>query len=127
MVISRFGNKLRFLLDITHFDTKFFTHDIILLNSIKQYNYIFVKMDILGFDSQFFIIIHIIICLQVKALPGLGTTIDVILVNGYLREGQTMVVAGTNGPIVAQIKALLMPQPLRELRVKVLFTTIFHH
>jgi len=56
---------------------------------------------------------------QVKALPGLGTTVDVILVNGTLHEGDTIILAGTEGPIVTQIRGLLMPKPMREIRVKV--------
>ncbi|XP_067664103.1 eukaryotic translation initiation factor 5B-like isoform X2 [Haliotis asinina] len=56
--------------------------------------------------------------MEVKALPGLGTTIDVILVDGKINEGATVVLAGTDGPIVTQIRGLLMPQPMKELRVK---------
>ncbi|KFD45285.1 hypothetical protein M513_13838, partial [Trichuris suis] len=56
--------------------------------------------------------------LEVKQISGLGTTIDVILVNGFLRVGDIIVVAGSEGPIVSQIRELLMPHPLRELRVK---------
>ncbi|XP_071086769.1 eukaryotic translation initiation factor 5B-like isoform X2 [Haliotis cracherodii] len=56
--------------------------------------------------------------MEVKALPGLGTTIDVILVDGKINEGASVVLAGTDGPIVTQIRGLLMPQPMKELRVK---------
>ena len=55
---------------------------------------------------------------QVKVLAGLGTTIDVILRNGVLKEGDLLVLMGNEGPFVVTVRALLMPQPLKELRVK---------
>uniref|UniRef100_G1M3U3 Eukaryotic translation initiation factor 5B n=1 Tax=Ailuropoda melanoleuca TaxID=9646 RepID=G1M3U3_AILME len=56
--------------------------------------------------------------MEVKALPGMGTTIDVILINGRLKEGDTIIVPGVEGPIVTQIRGLLLPPPMKELRVK---------
>ncbi|KAK1303469.1 hypothetical protein QJS10_CPB11g02132 [Acorus calamus] len=56
--------------------------------------------------------------LEVKVIEGLGTTIDVVLVNGVLHEGDQIVVCGMQGPIVTNIRALLTPHPMKELRVK---------
>ena len=59
---------------------------------------------------------------QVKAIGGFGTTIDVVLVNGRLKFGQTIVLTGTEGPIVTTVKALLTPSKMQDLRVKCGYT-----
>ena len=53
--------------------------------------------------------------LEVKMIEGHGTTVDVILLNGELSVGDTIVLAGFNGPIVTKIRALLTPQPMKEM------------
>ena len=56
--------------------------------------------------------------LEVKVIDGLGHTVDVILVNGTLREGDTIVVSTLEGPVVTTIRGLLTPPPNKEMRVK---------
>ncbi|KEH28513.1 translation initiation factor IF-2 [Medicago truncatula] len=51
--------------------------------------------------------------LEVKVIEGYGTTINVVLVNGVLHEGDQIV-----GSIVTTIQALLRPHPVKELLVK---------
>mmetsp|Transcript_40726 Transcript_40726/g.47357 ORF Transcript_40726/g.47357 Transcript_40726/m.47357 type:complete len:808 (+) Transcript_40726:119-2542(+) len=56
--------------------------------------------------------------LEVKPIQGHGFTIDVVLINGILHEGDNICVCGANGPIFTQIRSLLTPQPMREMRVR---------
>jgi translation initiation factor 5B len=54
--------------------------------------------------------------LEVKEEVGLGTTLDVILYDGELKVGDTIVVGSLGNPIVTKIRALLKPRPLSEIR-----------
>ena len=62
--------------------------------------------------------------LEVKAIDGLGMTVDVLVVNGHLREGDRAVFCTLEGPIVAEIRGLLTPPPSREMRIK---SDYIHH
>jgi translation initiation factor 5B len=62
--------------------------------------------------------------LEVKAIDGLGMTVDVLVVNGYLREGDRAVFCTLDGPVVVEIRGLLTPPPSREMRVK---SEYIHH
>ncbi len=54
--------------------------------------------------------------LEVKEEAGLGTTINAIIYDGVLRQGDTIVVGGKEGAIATGVRAILMPQPLDEIR-----------
>jgi len=53
--------------------------------------------------------------LEVKETKGLGTTLDVIIYDGIIHVGDTIVV-GAREPIVTKVKALLRPRSLDEMR-----------
>jgi translation initiation factor 5B len=54
--------------------------------------------------------------LEVREEPGLGTTINAIIYDGVLKSEDTIVIGGKEGPIVSKIRAILVPQPLDEIR-----------
>lgn len=54
--------------------------------------------------------------LEVKEELGLGTTIDVIIYEGKIRVGDTIVVGGKHGVITTRVRSLLKPKPLDEIR-----------
>ena len=54
--------------------------------------------------------------LEVREEVGLGTTLNAVIYDGVLRKGDTIIVGGKEKPIVTRVKALLLPQPLDEMR-----------
>lgn len=62
--------------------------------------------------------------LEVKEEVGLGTTLDVILYDGELNVGDTIVVGSRGEPIATKIRALLKPRPLSEIRAEEKFKQV---
>ncbi|WP_435333903.1 translation initiation factor IF-2 [Haloarchaeobius sp. TZWWS8] len=62
--------------------------------------------------------------LEVKEERGFGTTIDVVLYDGIVKEDDTIVVGGENEPIVTEVRALLQPRPLAEIRTESRFERV---
>ncbi|WP_049969581.1 translation initiation factor IF-2 [Haladaptatus cibarius] len=56
--------------------------------------------------------------LEVKEEKGFGTTLDVVLYDGTVGADETVVVGGKNAPIVTDVRALLKPRPLAEIRTE---------
>ncbi|PSQ52965.1 translation initiation factor IF-2 [Halobacteriales archaeon SW_8_65_20] len=62
--------------------------------------------------------------LEVKDQQGFGTTVDIILYDGTVTDTDTVVVGGKNGPIVTDVRALLHPRPLAEIRTEKQFEKV---
>jgi len=54
--------------------------------------------------------------LEVTETRGFGTTIDAIVYDGTLRADDQVVIGGIDAPIVTDVRALLKPRPLAEIR-----------
>ena len=54
--------------------------------------------------------------LEVTDTQGFGTTVDAVIYDGTIREDDTVVIGGLAGPIVTEVRALLQPKPLSEIR-----------
>jgi translation initiation factor 5B len=62
--------------------------------------------------------------LEVKEEKGLGTTVDVILYDGTLQKGDTIVLGQLGEPIVTKVRALLKPRELSEIRYESKFKQV---
>lgn len=56
------------------------------------------------------------VVLEVKEEVGLGRTLDVILYDGIIRQGDTIIIGGIKKPIITKVRSLLQPKPLDEIR-----------
>jgi translation initiation factor 5B len=62
--------------------------------------------------------------LEVKEEKGFGTTLDVVLYDGTVRAEDRIVIGGENDPIVTDVRAVLQPRPLAEIRTESRFEQV---
>ncbi|PSP32666.1 translation initiation factor IF-2 [Halobacteriales archaeon QH_10_67_22] len=62
--------------------------------------------------------------LEVTDTQGFGATIDAIVYDGTIREDDEIVVGGVEKPIVTDVRALLCPRPLEEIRTEGEFESV---
>jgi len=54
--------------------------------------------------------------LEIKEEQGMGTTADIIIYDGNIKQDDTIIVGGMNETITTKVKALLKPKALSEIR-----------
>jgi len=62
--------------------------------------------------------------LEVTEARGFGTTIDAVVYDGTISEDDEIAVGGLDGPLVTEVRALLKPQPLAEIRTEKQFERV---
>jgi len=62
--------------------------------------------------------------LEVKDERGFGATVDTVVYDGVVKNGDTLVVGGQSDPIVTEVRALLQPRPLEEIRTEKKFEKV---
>lgn len=62
--------------------------------------------------------------LEVTEEQGFGTTLDVVLYDGTIRTDDTIVIGAKNAPVVTEVRALLQPRELAEIRTEKQFQQV---
>jgi len=61
--------------------------------------------------------------LEVKEVTGLGVTIDTVIHDGSVQKNDYLIVGGKN-PMIAKVRALMMPESMRDMRTEKKFTSV---
>lgn len=61
--------------------------------------------------------------MELQHVEGLGTTVDILLVNGTLRKGDKIILCGFNGPIITKIRSIITPEPSEEFKGNASFSS----